>query len=65
MINCKCGGSSMCLSASLHVFLCITHMLTEPMEARPGHWMPWDWKYKWLSAAMRMLGVEPPGLLVK
>lgn len=29
------------------------------MEARRGHWIPWNWSYWWLLAAMWVLGIEP------
>lgn len=28
-------------------------------EAQRGHWIPWGWSYRWLSAAMWVLGIKP------
>jgi hypothetical protein len=31
-----------------------------PGEARRGHWIPWNWSYRGLQAAMWLLGIKPP-----
>lgn len=34
-----------------------------PVEVRRGCWITWNWSYRRLEAAIRVLGIEPSSLL--
>ena len=39
-------------------FWFVHHSHAEPVEAREGHWVLWNWNCRWLLAAMWVQGVE-------
>lgn len=41
------------------MYACAPYVYTVPTEGGGGHWVPWNWSYKWLSDTMRVLGIEP------
>ena len=49
----------------MYMFMCLPacmfmhHVCTVPKEARKGCWIPWNWNYSYLWAAMWVLGIEP------
>lgn len=46
------GSSSREVSALNHMYVCGSLVCLVTREARRGHWIPWDWSYRWLWAAM-------------
>lgn len=51
-----------------YVCECLAACMTEhytcaaPVEARRGHWISWNWGYRYLLAAMCMVGIQPSPL---
>lgn len=39
--------------------VCALHVCMVPTEARRGHWIPWDWRYRQLKSTMWVLRTEP------
>jgi hypothetical protein len=39
--------------------VCVSHMCLVPAELRRGHWIPWNWSYRQLLAALWVLGAKP------
>jgi hypothetical protein len=37
----------------MYIYLCMCVCLM-PMETRRGHWIPWNWSYRWLAISQQM-----------
>lgn len=42
----------------LPVYMSVYHVHVVPKEVRQGHQIPWKWSYRWLLAAIWVLGTE-------
>jgi hypothetical protein len=41
-----------------YMYVCALCACLVPLKARKGHWISWNWSYRWLRAAMWVLGIE-------
>lgn len=41
-----------------HVCLAVYHMCLMLMKVRRGHWIPWNWNYRWLWIPMWDLAIK-------
>ena len=44
------------------IYVCVLCVCLLPVKVRKGQWIPWGWIYRWLWAAMWMLGIKPSPL---
>lgn len=42
-----------------YMYVCVSHACLVPMKMRREDWSPWNQSYRWLSAAMCVLGFKP------
>lgn len=46
----------MCVCVRVHT--CVTHTCRS-LKVRKEHWISWNWSYRQLGAALKVLGTEP------
>jgi hypothetical protein len=48
-----------CMNLYTNVSVCVMYVCLVSIEARIECPMPWNWSYRWLCAAVKVLKIEP------